>query len=179
MISHAVINNKLLKSSSTSRHLKTQKHKIYAFQYCTEQMNGVPAKVAMKPSFPSSEIPSFFPLTSKRKWYATLYTLLQYHNFSIISTIPNKSKSSEQANAHYENCGSQRLDAMLRICLDQVTLSELVSCTATGNKPDAFRKHPINLMCLYINIRLIRLQRSFKASWKSLTISKLATKIYI
>lgn len=130
---------------------------IYAFQYCTAQMIRVPTRVAIKSSFPSSEIPSFFPVTSKRKWYLTLHTLLKYHNFSIISTIPNKPKSFEHANAHHENHGSQMLEnTMLRICLYQETLSELVCCTATGNKPDAFRKHPINFMCLYIN-RLIAL----------------------
>lgn len=125
---------------------------IYVYKYCTEQRNKVPTRVAIQSRFPRSEIPSSFPLTSKKKLYITLYTLLKYHNFSRISTIPKKAKAFQYANPHHENCGSHMLEnIMFRICLYQRTLSELVCGTATGNKPDAFRKHPINLMCMYMS----------------------------
>lgn len=125
---------------------------IYLFKYCTEQRNRVPTRVAIQSRFPRSEIPSSFPLTSKKKLYITLHTVLKYHKFSIISTIPKASKAFEYANAHHENCDSHMLgNTILRICLYQGTLSELVCCTATSNKSDAFRKQLINLMCIYIN----------------------------
>ena len=82
----------------------------YVFKYCTEQRNRVPARVAIQSRFPRSEIPSSFPLTSKKKLYRTPHTLLKYHYFSRIPAIPKKSNAFEYANVHHENCCSHMLE---------------------------------------------------------------------
>lgn len=56
---------------------------------------------------------------------------------------------SDCTKEHTGDWGSHTLEIMPSICFSQGALSELMCCTAMGNKPDALRKHPMNLTVNY------------------------------